>query len=141
MGCNGLPPGQQRMTICASLHLTPCMGGVPFPRPARSAGRLRRPAPQAVHTPPAPSIHGQGPLFLPVFLSFFPQANAITHLGQPALLYLCPLTLGSVALVGAQRKDLQKLWSFTDTTAASGGGKKQQQEEQQQAAAGGGSKE
>ena len=65
-------------------------------------------------------------------LSFLPQANAITHLGQPALLYLCPLTLGSVALVGAQRKDLQKLWSFTDTTAASGGGKKQQQ------AAGGG---
>lgn len=73
-------------------------------------------------------------------LSFFPQANAITHLGQPALLYLCPLTLGSVALVGAQRKDLQKLWSFTDTTAASGGGKKQQQEEQQ-AAGGGGGKE
>ena len=65
-----------------------------------------------------------------------PQVNAITHLGQPALLYLCPLTLGSVALVGAQRKDLKRLWSFTDTTAGSGSGKKQP--EQQQPAGGGG---
>ena len=61
--------------------------------------------------------------------------NAITHMGQPALLYLCPLTLGSVALVGAQRKDLKRLWSFTDTTAGSGSGKKQP--EQQQATGGG----
>ncbi|KAI7839759.1 hypothetical protein COHA_006563 [Chlorella ohadii] len=63
--------------------------------------------------------------------------NAITHLGQPALLYLCPLTLGSVALVGAQRKDLKRLWSFTDTVSGGSGGKKQP-EQQQQAAGGGG---
>ena len=30
-------------------------------------------------------------------------ANSVTGLGQPALLYLCPLTLGSVAAVAASR--------------------------------------
>lgn len=64
------------------------------------------------------------PASLPCCLG--PQVNAITHLGQPALLYLCPLTLGSVALVGAQRKDLKRLWSFTDTTASSGSKPQQQ---------------
>ncbi|PSC69300.1 signal peptide peptidase [Micractinium conductrix] len=44
--------------------------------------------------------------------------NAVTHMGQPALLYLCPLTLGSVVVVAALRKDLPKIWSFTDTSNA-----------------------
>lgn len=70
-------------------------------------------------------------------LSAVPQVNAITHLGQPALLYLCPLTLGSVALVGAQRKDLKRLWSFTDTVSSGSGSGKTQAEQQQQAAGGG----
>jgi hypothetical protein len=67
------------------------------------------------------------------------QANAITGLGQPALLYLCPLTLGAVLATAASRRDLGRIWSFTDTTAAppnpkqaEAGGEQQQQERQQE---------
>ncbi|GIL46276.1 hypothetical protein Vafri_3295 [Volvox africanus] len=41
-------------------------------------------------------------------------ANDITGLGQPALLYIVPATLGAVVLVGVQRGELGRLWSFTD---------------------------
>ena len=41
----------------------------------------------------------------------------MTHTGQPALLYLCPLTLGAVAAVAAARGDLGRVWAFADTTA------------------------
>jgi len=41
-------------------------------------------------------------------------ANSITHLGQPALLYIVPCTLGAVLGTGLLRNDLGKLWSFTD---------------------------
>ncbi|GIL71574.1 hypothetical protein Vretifemale_2115, partial [Volvox reticuliferus] len=41
-------------------------------------------------------------------------ANDITGLGQPALLYIVPATLGAVVLVGLQRGELGRLWSFTD---------------------------
>ncbi len=33
---------------------------------------------------------------------------------QPALLYIVPASLGAVALTGAARGDLQRLWHFTD---------------------------
>lgn len=60
------------------------------------------------------------------------QVNAVTHMGQPALLYLCPLTLGAVVLVAATRRDLAKIWSFTDTSASSPGAKKQQQQREEE---------
>jgi minor histocompatibility antigen H13 len=63
------------------------------------------------------------------------QANAVTGMGQPALLYLCPLTLGSVAVLAATRGDLQRIWAFTDTTteaAKKEGAEEQQQQQQQQ---------
>jgi minor histocompatibility antigen H13 len=41
-------------------------------------------------------------------------ANAITHLGQPALLYIVPATLGALVLASATRQELKQLWSFTD---------------------------
>ena len=41
-------------------------------------------------------------------------ANAITHLGQPALLYLVPSCLGGIALTAAVRGDLQRVLKFTD---------------------------
>lgn len=66
-------------------------------------------------------------------------ANAVTHMGQPALLYLCPLTLGSVGIVAATRGDLGKIWAFSDTSSAGlfgdkgkegkEGGEQQQQQE------------
>jgi minor histocompatibility antigen H13 len=46
--------------------------------------------------------------------------NAVTKLGQPALLYLVPCTLGAVAAVAASRKDLDKVWNYTDTTKVLG---------------------
>ena len=45
------------------------------------------------------------------------QANAITHMGQPALLYLVPLTLGSVAVTAATRGDVQRILQFRDGPA------------------------
>lgn len=45
-------------------------------------------------------------------------ANAVTGLGQPALLYLVPATLGAVGLVAASRNDLRKVWAYKDTTRA-----------------------
>ncbi|KAG2490650.1 hypothetical protein HYH03_011040 [Edaphochlamys debaryana] len=41
-------------------------------------------------------------------------ANDITGLGQPALLYIVPCTLGAVALTAAQRGELERIWNFTD---------------------------
>eukprot|EP00983_Pelagomonas_calceolata_P062922 1147501-Pelagomonas_calceolata.AAC.1 len=41
-------------------------------------------------------------------------ANSITHMGQPALLYIVPCTLGAIVLKGASRAELSKLYSFTD---------------------------
>ena len=46
------------------------------------------------------------------------QANAITHLGQPALLYLVPLTLGSVAATAAARGDITRVLQYNDAPPA-----------------------
>jgi len=46
------------------------------------------------------------------------QANAITHLGQPALLYVVPLTLGSVAATAAARGDITRVLQYNDAPAA-----------------------
>ena len=69
--------------------------------------------------------------FVPVMVAYVGglgmafAANAITGLGQPALLYLVPATLGAVVVVAAGRKDLKKVWAYKDTTrsdGAAGGG-------------------
>ncbi|KAK9825046.1 hypothetical protein WJX74_003621 [Apatococcus lobatus] len=44
-------------------------------------------------------------------------ANSITKLGQPALLYLVPLTLGSIALTAATKGELGRVFSFTDSAS------------------------
>jgi len=41
-------------------------------------------------------------------------ANNITHLGQPALLYIVPATLGAVMVTGPSRDELGRLWEYTD---------------------------
>lgn len=42
-------------------------------------------------------------------------ANAITKLGQPALLYLVPMTLAAISLTAVSRGEFAKVWAFTDT--------------------------
>ena len=42
-------------------------------------------------------------------------ANAITHMGQPALLYLVPATCGAIFLVAAGRGEVGRVLSFVDT--------------------------
>ena len=39
-------------------------------------------------------------------------ASYLTGEGQPALLYLVPLTVGSAVLVGLRKQELRDLWSF-----------------------------
>ena len=46
-------------------------------------------------------------------------ANAITKLGQPALLYLVPATFLAITATAASRGEVQRLWKYTDTTAIS----------------------
>jgi hypothetical protein len=41
-------------------------------------------------------------------------ANSITHLGQPALLYIVPATLLTVLGTAAAKGDLARVWQFTD---------------------------
>lgn len=55
-------------------------------------------------------------------------ANAITHLGQPALLYIVPFTLGAVALTAFARGETSQLLKFTDKSIMPGD--KQRAEEQ-----------
>mmetsp|Transcript_29125 Transcript_29125/g.82104 ORF Transcript_29125/g.82104 Transcript_29125/m.82104 type:complete len:149 (-) Transcript_29125:28-474(-) len=42
------------------------------------------------------------------------EANRITHLGQPALLYLVPYTLAAVAATAALRGEASRVWAFRD---------------------------
>lgn len=46
-------------------------------------------------------------------------ANAITKLGQPALLYLVPATFSAITLTAASRGEVGRLWNYSDTTAIS----------------------
>jgi minor histocompatibility antigen H13 len=41
-------------------------------------------------------------------------ANSVTGLGQPALLYIVPATLGAVAATAVSRGEFGKVWKFTD---------------------------
>ena len=70
------------------------------------------------------SVLHQRRYFVPVMVAYVLGlgvafgANSITGLGQPALLYLVPATLGAVALTAARRGDLGRVWSYTDTSTA-----------------------
>lgn len=41
-------------------------------------------------------------------------ANSLTHLGQPALLYIVPSMLVTVVGTAAVRQELGRVWKFTD---------------------------
>jgi minor histocompatibility antigen H13 len=62
----------------------------------------------------------QRPYFTPVLWTYVGglamafAANSITHLGQPALLYLVPCTLTSVAATAVSRGEFDRVWQFTD---------------------------
>jgi len=43
-------------------------------------------------------------------------ANEVTGLGQPALLYLVPCTIGAIALTALSRREFSRVWRFRDTT-------------------------
>lgn len=74
------------------------------------------------------SVLQQRTYFVPVLVAYVAglgvafAANAITHLGQPALLYLCPMTLGTVAAVAASRGELSRVFAYTDTSTKPLGG-------------------
>lgn len=46
-------------------------------------------------------------------------ANAVTKLGQPALLYLVPSTFTAITLTAASRGEIGRLWKYTDNSAIS----------------------
>ena len=55
----------------------------------------------------APALFAYGAGLL---ISF--AASFVSGKGQPALLYLVPLTVGSALLVGTKNKEVRELWSF-----------------------------
>jgi minor histocompatibility antigen H13 len=70
--------------------------------------------------PVSEAVLQQRPYFNAVVVSYIIgllmafAANNITHLGQPALLYIVPMTLGSVLVTAAQRDEFYRIWTFTD---------------------------
>lgn len=46
-------------------------------------------------------------------------ANSVTHLGQPALLYLVPFTVGTVCWKAVSRNELGRVWNFEDKASKS----------------------
>jgi minor histocompatibility antigen H13 len=51
-------------------------------------------------------------------------ANSITHMGQPALLYIVPSTLLTVLVTAASRSEVGRVWRFTDVATFGVPGKK-----------------
>ncbi|GLI59228.1 hypothetical protein VaNZ11_001072 [Volvox africanus] len=98
---------------CASTAAATVLPAVPAPGEPPSAPELPR---MAV----SEAVLYQRTYFTPVMFAYVLGlvgafiANDITGLGQPALLYIVPATLGAVVLVGVQRGELRRLWSFTD---------------------------
>ena len=66
------------------------------------------------------AVLSQRRYFTPVMLAYVAGlgvafgVNAVSGSGQPALLYLCPLTLAAVVATAASRRELGRVWSFTD---------------------------
>lgn len=95
-------------------------------RPSSTADASTIPASELPKCDPQPrlpvseAVLYQRTYFMPVILSYVLGlaaafiANDVTGLGQPALLYIVPSTLGAVLLTGAQRGELGRLWNFTD---------------------------
>ncbi|WIA37495.1 hypothetical protein OEZ86_014409 [Tetradesmus obliquus] len=44
-------------------------------------------------------------------------ANSITHMGQPALLYIVPATLLTVLVTAASRSEVGRVWKYTDVAS------------------------
>eukprot|EP00803_Ostreobium_quekettii_P011126 evm.model.scf_2095.3 EVM.evm.TU.scf_2095.3 scf_2095:13167-18023(+) len=65
--------------------------------------------------------------FLPVMAAYVGglvmafAANVITHLGQPALLYLVPMTLSTVGGLSLSRGEFERVWNYSDSVGAEGG--------------------
>lgn len=56
-----------------------------------------------------PTLYAYGGGLLLAFL-----ANSITKLGQPALLYIVPVMLGTISITALRRGDFNDLWKFND---------------------------
>ena len=55
-------------------------------------------------------------------------ANDVTGLGQPALLYLVPCTLGAIMAVSLKRGEAGRLWQYRDTSPSVWGQKAEKAE-------------
>ena len=103
----------EERAAAAAAGATPAAAGPP---PAASADA----ALAAVVVGPSETVLQQRPYFSAVLaahaaglLAAF-AANGVTGLGQPALLYIVPATLGAVAATAASRGELRKVWEWTD---------------------------
>lgn len=90
---------------------------------ARTQGESHSGSSETVFTVSDSVLH-QRTYFVPVMCAYIAgllaafAANSITGLGQPALLYLVPATIGALTFVAALRGELGRVWAYTDTTTA-----------------------
>ena len=93
-------------------------------RSASSAEAAPEEVEAATRVPVSAAVLDQRRYFTPVMIAYVLGllvafgANSVSGKGQPALLYLCPLTLGAVVATAASRSELQRVWSFVDLPSA-----------------------
>ncbi|KAK9808724.1 hypothetical protein WJX72_002527 [[Myrmecia] bisecta] len=69
------------------------------------------------------AVMHQRTYFIPVMVAYVGglgiafAANSITHLGQPALLYLVPATFLAIFARASLRGEVRRVWDFSDTSA------------------------
>eukprot|EP00955_Chlamydomonas_euryale_P064587 359018-Chlamydomonas_euryale.AAC.4 len=89
-------------------------------RGTKSAAGSAPPLPPEARLPVSDAVLQQRPYFDTVAAAYVVGlltafgANAVTHMGQPALLYIVPATLGAVVARGLSRDELYRVWQYTD---------------------------
>ncbi|PNH00622.1 Minor histocompatibility antigen H13, partial [Tetrabaena socialis] len=115
--------GSSRASVSASTAATASASATAAAAAAVAASPASAAAPAEPEQPrlaASEAVLHQRTYFTPVMLAYVAGlmaafvANDVTGLGQPALLYIVPATLGAVLLTGLRRGEVGRLWDFTD---------------------------
>lgn len=121
-----LPPGADQMDAgdAAADAADKAYDAIADADDARQSAAMSGTGGELPHTPPpTDAVLQQRRYFIAVMIAYGGglvvafAANAITGMGQPALLYLCPMTLAAVAALAGSRKELGRVWSFVDNSS------------------------
>lgn len=122
-----LPPGADQMDAgdAAADAADKAYDAVADADDARLVSEASSSGAEAPRKPPTDAVLQQRRYFSAVMVAYGGglvvafAANAITGMGQPALLYLCPMTLAAVAAMAASRREVGRVWEFVDQASVS----------------------